>query len=92
MEALGLVQLEFMYAGIPVITSAIGGQSWVVRNNIDGIHVNGPNDIKGAANAIIKLVEDKNLWKTLSQNAKERASQFTMSNLIKQLIQKIQTL
>ncbi len=92
MEALGLTQLEFMYAGIPVITSAVGGQSWVVRHNVDGIHVNGPNDIKGAANAIIKLVEDKELWKKLSQNAKERATQFTMSNLIKQLIQKIQSL
>ena len=92
MEALGLTQLEFMYAGKPVITSAIGGQSWVVRNNIDGIHVNGPNDITGAANAIIKLIEDKELYKKLSQNAKERATQFTMNNLIKQLIQKINTI
>lgn len=92
MEALGLTQLEFMYAGKPVITSAIGGQAWVVRNNIDGIHVSGPNDVNGAANAIIKLIEDKDLYKKLSQNAKERASQFTMSNLIKQLIQKIQAL
>lgn len=92
MEALGLTQLEFMYAGIPIITSAVGGQSWVVRPNVDGIHVNGPNDIDGATQAIIKLVDDKELWKKLSQNAKERAAQFTMTNLIKQLIQKIQSL
>ena len=32
MEALGLAQLEFMSGGVPVITSGVGGQSWIVKD------------------------------------------------------------
>jgi D-inositol-3-phosphate glycosyltransferase len=35
LEALGIAQLEFMYFGVPVITSATGGQSWVVQDGVD---------------------------------------------------------
>jgi len=30
LEALGLTQLEFMFQSVPVITSAVGGQSWQI--------------------------------------------------------------
>ncbi len=85
LEALGLTQLEFMYFGVPVITSAVGGQAWLIRNEVEGIHVNGPDDIEGAAAAIIKLVDDPILWNKLSSNSKKRAASLTMSNLIMEL-------
>ncbi|MGA2784353.1 MAG: glycosyltransferase family 4 protein [Candidatus Bathyarchaeia archaeon] len=58
MEALGLAQLEFMFRGVPVITSAVGGQSWIVRNRLEGIHVKGYNDVEGTTHAIMELVDD----------------------------------
>ena len=47
MEALGLTQLEFMFEGVPIITSGVGGQSWIVRNGQEGIQVNDPMISKG---------------------------------------------
>ncbi len=90
MEALGLTQLEFMYGGVPVITSAIYGQRWVVRNGIDGIHVNGPDDIEGAAKAVERLLDNPGERDKMGRNARERASQLLMSRLIKELATKIE--
>jgi glycosyltransferase involved in cell wall biosynthesis len=85
LEALGLTQLEFMYLGVPVITSAVGGQKWLIRNEVEGIHVNGPDDIDGSVAAITRLVDNSTLWNTLSGKARERAMRLTMSRLIAEL-------
>ncbi len=85
LEALGLVQMEFMYGGVPIITSAAGGQSWLVRNGIDGIHVNGPSDIEGAEKAILQLVDNKALRTKMSANAKKRAKGFACLKITKSL-------
>jgi len=85
MEALGLAQLEFMFLGVPVITSGTGGQSWVVENDQDGINVDGPDDIDGAASAVVELVDDSKKWSRLSIHAKERAGEFTLTTLIDNL-------
>src|SRR4030042_858669 len=58
LEALGLTQMEFMYFGVPVITSGVSGQGWLIRNEVEGIHVKGPDDIAGAAVAIKRLVDN----------------------------------
>ncbi len=84
-EALGLAQLEFMYMGVPVVTSGIGGQSWLVRNGREGIHTKGPDDVPGAAEIIQNLAEDHELWEKLSTNAKERARNMTSCKLIREL-------
>jgi glycosyltransferase involved in cell wall biosynthesis len=85
LEALGLTQMEFMYFGIPVITSGVSGQGWLIRNEVEGIHVNGPEDVAGAAAAVGRLVDDQSLWRQLSANAKKRAMSLTMSALISEL-------
>jgi hypothetical protein len=84
-EALGITQLEFMYWGVPVITSAIGGQAWLIRNHADGIHVGGPDDITGAAAAITKLVDNPTMRRKLSVNASERAMNMTVSKITAEL-------
>jgi hypothetical protein len=85
MEALGLAQLEFMFQGVPVITSGVGGQSWIVRNGREGIQVNGPDDVEGAERAVIELVSDRSKWEKCSANAKERVTDFTFTRLISKL-------
>jgi D-inositol-3-phosphate glycosyltransferase len=84
-EALGLTQLEFMYLGVPVVTSAVEGQAWLIRNDIEGIHVRGPEDIEGAAAGITKLCDDETLWSEMSTNAKKRTADLTVSKLTEQL-------
>jgi len=81
-----------MYCGVPVVTSAVGGQKWVVRHEVDGLHVNGPDDYRGAAEAITRLAEDDGLWERMSVNAHERASRFSLKKLTKELIAKLENL
>jgi D-inositol-3-phosphate glycosyltransferase len=85
LEALGITQLEFMYGGVPVVTSGVGGQSWVVRPGLDGFHVKGVGDIDGAARSVLRLVEDESLYKRLSFNARERAGKYASIYLTGQL-------
>jgi len=76
-----LTQIEFMYSGVPVVTSGVGGQKWLIHNGVEGLQVNGPEDIEGAAAAIRKLVDNPGLWKELSENAKKRTMSLALSNL-----------
>ena len=92
MEALGLTQLEFMYGGVPVITSAVGGQKWVVRNGMDGRHVRGPDDLKGAADAIKTLVDNPELRNRLAENARSRAQEFSLSKLTADMVSHLKSL
>ena len=89
MEALGLTQLEFMYCGIPIITSAVGGQRWLVRDRIDGVHVKGPEDLKGAAEAVKTLVNKPELRDRLGINAKNRVSKLTLSKITSELVSRL---
>jgi glycosyltransferase involved in cell wall biosynthesis len=87
MEALGLTQLEFMFRGVPVITSGVGGQSWIVRNGQEGVRIKGPSDVEGAAHAVVELVEDSSRHEKYSANARKRAGEFTLTKLIGNLDQ-----
>ena len=88
LEAFGLTQLEFMYGGVPVVTSATYGQRWLIRNGVDGIHVNGPDDIDGAAKAVETLVQDPSKRDEMGRNARERAQLFLASKLVKELLER----
>jgi D-inositol-3-phosphate glycosyltransferase len=81
LEALGISQLEFMYGGVPVVTSGVGGQAWVVQNGLEGLHTKGPGDIEGAVNSIMRLVDDERLYRQMSVNAKDRAASYASINL-----------
>ncbi len=85
LEALGLTQLEFMYFGVPVVTSAVGGQSWLVRDGKEGVHTAGPEDIEGAAKAIVNLVDNPESWYKLSINAREKARNLASPKIIADL-------
>ena len=88
-EALGLAQIEFMYKGVPVVTSGVGGQSWVVKDGSTGVVVKGPDDIPGAAEAIGRLIDDAWERDKLSRNAKKAARNLTMPVLIRQFTKKV---
>ena len=85
LEALGLTQLEFMYFGVPIVTSAVGGQSWLVQNGKEGLHTHGPEDMEGAVKAILELADNSELWNRLSSNAREKARDFVSSKMIRDL-------
>ena len=75
-ESFGIVLLEAMSAGAPIICSDIHGYRGVVRRERDGILVE-PGNADALAAAIRRLIEDPALRAQLSRAGEERAQLFT---------------
>lgn len=75
-ESFGIVLLEAMSAGAPIICSDIHGYRGVVRRERDGILVE-PGNADALAAAIRRLIDDPVLREQLSRAGEERAQLFT---------------
>jgi len=71
-EPFGIVCLEAMASGIPVVASDTGGLSEIVEDSVTGLKV--PTDNSDAiANAVNRLLSDDALRGSMSKRARERA-------------------
>ena len=75
-ESFGIVLLEAMSAGAPIICSDIHGYRGVVRRERDGILVE-PGNADALAASIRRLIDDPALRTQLSRAGEERAQLFT---------------
>jgi glycosyltransferase involved in cell wall biosynthesis len=75
-EAFGLALLEASAAGVPVVCSNAGGVPEVFQDDFNAL-LCPPGDDIAMAKAIIRLIQDRELAKTISANAVETASKFT---------------
>ena len=74
-ESFGLVLIEALACGKPVIGSDVGGISEIINDDV-GLLVN-PNDVSSISNSIDKLVDNEDLRVSLSRNARNRAKDFS---------------
>lgn len=74
-ESFGLVLIEALACGKPVIGSDVGGISEIINDDV-GLLIN-PKKVSTIAKAIDKLVNDENLRMILSMNARTRALDFS---------------
>jgi glycosyltransferase involved in cell wall biosynthesis len=80
-EAFGLVVVEAMASGRPVITSNFGGPAEIVSNNREGLLVNPYNEVE-IATAIITLLSDIGLCREMGHRARSRFEQnFTIERV-----------
>lgn len=80
-EAFGVVQLEAMANGLPVInTSLDSGVPFVSLNNYSGITVE-PKNAESLKLAIEKIINDKELYELFSSNALERVKLFSREKM-----------
>ncbi len=70
-EPFGLVLLEAMSVGTPVIASAAGGPVNIIEDCLSGI-LTRPGDAQSLARAIIRLLDDPDRARTLGQAGKAR--------------------
>ena len=70
-EPFGIVPLEAMACGVPVVASAVGGQIDSVIDGVTGVHV-APCDPSGLAQALRRLLDDADLRARLGAQGAER--------------------
>lgn len=80
-EAFGVVQLEAMANGLPVINTYLdSGVPFVSLNDFSGITVE-PKSSESLKSAIVRIIENKELYEEFSLNAIERSSLFTRKKM-----------
>lgn len=83
-ETLGLVLLEAMAAGCPVVAANSGGIPDIVTDGVNG-YLFDPADDEGAITATLRLLEQKSERETLRQNARAEAERWSWSSATRQL-------
>lgn len=80
LEIFGIVNLEAMASGLPVIASNLCGISEIIEDGKSGLLVP-PSDVNALTNSIIYLLEDENLRKKMSANAIKRAKGYSWAKV-----------
>jgi 1,2-diacylglycerol 3-alpha-glucosyltransferase len=83
-ETQGLVTMEAMAAGLPVVAVDASGTRDIVDNGEQGFLV--PNEADALAHAIDRLLESPETTKKFSQKALEKAKSFDLKNCTNQLV------
>jgi len=74
-EPFGIVVLEALRAGCPVVVSGRGGASEIVRDGIDGLVVD-PMQTDALGMSVARLLTDKELARRLGTSGRARATDF----------------
>ncbi|OIA99226.1 glycosyl transferase family 1 [Paenibacillus sp. LC231] len=74
-EAFGLVNVEAMAAGVPVIASSAGGIPEIVENGVTGYLVQSDDFPAGLAQQINNLLQDENLRRQIGMAGRETVRQ-----------------
>jgi glycosyltransferase involved in cell wall biosynthesis len=84
-ETLGLVLLEAMAAGCPVVAARSGGIPDIVTDGVNGYLFDPKADIQDAIDATIRLLENQQERDTIRQNARKEAERWGWAAATRQL-------
>ncbi|MEH2417475.1 glycosyltransferase family 4 protein [Nostoc sp.] len=84
-ETLGLVLLEAMAAGCPVVAARSGGIPDIVTDGVNGYLFEPTADVQGALAATIRLLEQKQQRDIIRQNARQEAESWGWAAATRQL-------
>jgi glycosyltransferase involved in cell wall biosynthesis len=83
-EAFGLVYIESMAVGTPVVASRVGGIPEIVRDGVDGL-LAPPDDPGALASCIKAILSNPQLRQQMSVNARQRfLSTFEQTRIVKE--------
>jgi D-inositol-3-phosphate glycosyltransferase len=89
-ESFGMVALEAMACGTPVIASQVGGLAYLVQDGVTGYHVP-DHDPEALCAKLLEVLGDQAQRKRMGQQAAEFAQEYAWSNIADQLIKVYQT-
>ncbi|MDZ8241516.1 MAG: glycosyltransferase family 1 protein [Nostoc sp. ChiQUE01a] len=84
-ETLGLVLLEAMAAGCPVVAARSGGIPDIVTDGVNGYLFDPTTDVQGAFSATVRLLEEKQQRDIIRQNARREAESWGWAAATSQL-------
>ena len=79
-ESFGMVALEAMACGTPVVASQVGGLAFLVKDGVTGFTVP-VDDPDSLADKLTQLIQNPELHQRLGQNAVEEAQQYSWRNI-----------
>jgi D-inositol-3-phosphate glycosyltransferase len=85
-ESFGMVALEAMACGTPVIASQVGGLAFLIRDGETGYHVP-DQDPKALCEKLMLLLDDPHQRETMGLRAAEYAKDYAWENIAHQIIE-----
>lgn len=79
-EPFGIINLEAMACGAPVVASAVGGIKEVIQNGKNGILVE-PGNVEALVEGIDKVLSDERLREKLIEEGRKRAEEFAWDRI-----------
>ncbi len=83
-ESFGMVLLEAMASGVPVVASKNEGYKYVVNDGENGILCEPENEVD-LANKVIRVLTDENLRRKLIENGLKTAQEYAWENIAKKV-------
>jgi glycosyltransferase involved in cell wall biosynthesis len=80
-EGLGTTLLDAMLAGVPVVATAAGGVTEVVRDGVDGL-LTPVGDGAALGAAIVRVLDDARVGAALARAGRERVQQFSIERTV----------
>jgi glycogen(starch) synthase len=88
-EPFGIIALEAMAAGAPVVVSKVGGLAEIVDDSVDGLEVE-PNNPAAIAEATVRVLSDGALASRLAENGREKAKAYSWESAAKKTLETYQ--
>ena len=84
-ESFGLVVMEAMASGTPVVTTAIPGHQGILTNGVEGLMVE-PASAQALAMAMVRLLSDRSLARAMGEAGRATALQYSWDEVGKQVV------
>jgi D-inositol-3-phosphate glycosyltransferase len=90
-ESFGMVALEAMACGTPVIASQVGGLAYLIQDGETGYHVP-DQDPEALCDRLLRVLESQEEHQRMGQRAAEYAKDYAWSNIAGQILEVYQSL
>lgn len=84
-ESFGIVNIEAMASGLPIVSTNVGGLPDLIKDGINGFLVN-PRDPAAIAEKSLLILNDKNLKERISINNLSEAKKYSWDYVIERLV------